>query len=80
MVDSALKLTVDLLFPPPTSWSHSKKHHMPNRVSHSLFEQIFEEPTLPPPTQVSQEQIEAMGHIEEDDEVYEETEDRAGEC
>ena len=74
MVDSAFKLTIDLLFPPPTNWPHSKKHHMPNRANHNLFEMIFEEPDLAPPTPVSHAQIQAMGKIEEDKEVYEETE------
>jgi len=43
MVDNALKLSVDILFPPPSNWQNSKKHYLPNRVSNNLFELIFDE-------------------------------------
>jgi hypothetical protein len=43
MVDSALKLSLDILFPPPVNWKNSKKHYMPNKISNNLFELIFDE-------------------------------------
>lgn len=43
MVDHALRLSLDLLFPPPLSWPNSKRHYLPSRPSRNLFELIFEE-------------------------------------
>jgi hypothetical protein len=43
MVDNALKLSVDLLFPPPQNWLNSKKHFLPTKVSNNPFELVFDE-------------------------------------
>lgn len=43
MVDNAFKLSLDLLFPPPTNWPNSKRHYLANKIGHNLFELVFDE-------------------------------------
>jgi hypothetical protein len=42
MLDDALQLSLDVVYPPPIFWNQSKKHFIPNHA-HSGFELIFNE-------------------------------------
>lgn len=70
MVDNAFKLSVDIMFPPPSNWQNSKKHHLPNRVSNNLFELIFDESKKASGVTTSDDIIMEMGEVEEDNEIY----------
>jgi len=64
MVDNAFKLTLDVLFPPPQVWPHSKRHFMPNKIANNLFELIFDESSKEVQQPISQEIIAEMGEVE----------------
>lgn len=63
MVDNAFKLSVDLLFPPPSNWLNSKKHYLPNRVSNNLYELVFDESKKGTTEVMKDEIIIEMGEI-----------------
>ena len=58
------------MFPPPSNWQNSKKHHLPNRVSNNLFELIFDESKKASGVTTSDDIIMEMGEVEEDNEIY----------
>ena len=63
MVDNAMKLSVDLLFPPPFNWQNSKKHYLPNKISNNLFEMIFDESNKVAKAMMNDEIIMEMGEV-----------------
>lgn len=67
MVDNAFKLSLDILFPPPSNWQNSKKHYLPSRVSNNLFDLVFDETKRNSISgMMSDEIIIELGEIEED--------------
>ena len=45
MIENAMRLAVDPLFPPPHPWPNSKKNHIPDFQSENKFELVFNEAT-----------------------------------
>ena len=44
MIENALRIGLDPLFPPPLNWSNQKKYLAPdNRLEYNRFELIFDE-------------------------------------
>jgi hypothetical protein len=71
MLDDALKLTLDLLFPPPEYWPSSRKHCLPSQDN--KFELVYEE-ERDDSARFRQEEFPSLGVITEDGEFYEEKE------
>ena len=77
MVDNAFRLSLDIMFPPPLTWQNSKKHYMPNKIGNNQFELIFDESKKSNISgMISDEIIMEMGEIEEDNEIYDETNEK----
>ena len=43
LLDNVFKLSVDIVFPPPSNWSNCTKHSLSKNVDKNLFELIFDE-------------------------------------
>jgi hypothetical protein len=70
LIDDTLKLTTDLLYPPPEEWPTSKRHFMSAQCAHNDFELIYDERTSRSCTKCLND-LTFIDAVKEDTTVYE---------